>query len=108
MCKQPAIEQTSEQSQATVLVDPTNTNEQQEQQQQHTFTIKDVTSNNTPKSAYALYQNRVLDITSFADRHPGGDIILLAAGKDATILVKTYHPKGVPMKVIEKLTVSYE
>ncbi len=72
----------------------------------HTFTVKDVTSNNTPQSAYALYKNRVLDITSFAKRHPGGDIILLAAGKDATVLVETYHPKGVPMKVIEKLTVS--
>ncbi len=71
------------------------------------FTLQDVTANNTPKSAYALYKNRVLDITSFARRHPGGDIILLAAGKDATVLVETYHPKGVPMKVIEKLTVSY-
>ncbi len=71
----------------------------------HKFTVQDVTSHNSPKSAYTLYQNKVLDITSFAKRHPGGDIILLAAGKDATVLVETYHPKGVPMGVIDKLTV---
>ena len=69
------------------------------------FTIEDVTKNNSPQSAYTLYKNKILDITQFAKRHPGGDIILLAAGKDATVLVETYHPKGVPMAVIDKLTV---
>lgn len=71
----------------------------------HKFTVQDVTSHNSPKSAYTLYHNKVLDITSFAERHPGGDIILLAAGKDATVLVKTYHPNGVPMRIIDKLTI---
>jgi len=69
------------------------------------FTISDVTSNNNHKSAYTLYRNKVLDITKFAKVHPGGDIILLVAGKDATVLVETYHPKGVPMRSINKLTI---
>jgi fatty acid desaturase len=97
MCKQTTISKTQKNSnKATIATNETT---------QHTFTIQDVTSHNTPSSAYALYQNKVLDITKFADRHPGGDIILLAAGKDATVLVETYHPNGVPMKVIDKLTI---
>lgn len=69
------------------------------------LTIQDVISHNTPSSAYTLYKNKVLDITNFAKRHPGGDIILLSAGKDATVLVNTYHPKGIPLKTIDKLTI---
>jgi len=47
----------------------------------------------------------VLDITSFASRHPGGDLILLAAGKDASVLFETYHPRGVPRTLVKKLQI---
>lgn len=47
----------------------------------------------------------VLDITSFASSHPGGDLILLASGKDATVLFNSYHPRGVPPSLIKKLTI---
>lgn len=95
MCKQQQHSSSSSSSDATTI-SKTKT----------IFTIEDVTKNNSPQSAYTLYKNKILDITQFAKRHPGGDIILLAAGKDATVLVETYHPKGVPMAVIDKLTVS--
>ena len=104
MCKEPAANQPQEAQEPTI---PTTTQQTQQTQQQNTFTIQDVTSHNTPKSAYALYQNRVLDITSFATHHPGGDIILLAAGKDATVLIETYHPRGVPKATIQKLTIGH-
>eukprot|EP00804_Cyclotella_cryptica_P002211 CCRYP_018246-RA/>CCRYP_018246-RA protein AED:0.00 eAED:0.00 QI:92/1/1/1/1/1/3/1440/550 len=47
----------------------------------------------------------VLDITKFASVHPGGDLILLSAGKDATVLFETYHPRGVPTMIIKKLQI---
>jgi fatty acid desaturase len=64
-----------------------------------------VRKHNTPSSAWCIVENRVLDITSFAKRHPGGDTILLAAGKDATVLFKTYHPRGVPATLLDKLQI---
>ena len=69
------------------------------------FTGKELRSHNTPASAWAAVNGKVLDITSFAKRHPGGDLILLAAGKDATVLFKTYHPRGVSKALLDKLTV---
>ena len=56
-------------------------------------------------SANGLTRHIVLDITSFASHHPGGDLILLASGKDATILFESYHPRGVPPALIKKLTI---
>ena len=47
----------------------------------------------------------VLDVTRFATVHPGGDLILLGAGKDASVLFETYHPRGVPGALIEKLRI---
>lgn len=70
-----------------------------------TFTSKELRSHNTPASAWAAVHGKVLDITSFAKRHPGGDLILLAAGKDASILFETYHPRGVPPALVKKLTI---
>ncbi|KAL7547684.1 hypothetical protein ACHAWF_010969 [Thalassiosira exigua] len=78
----------------------------------------ELASHNTPRSAWCAIHatdssgrplpgapRRVLDVTSFAARHPGGDLILLAAGRDATALFETYHPRGVPRALVEKLTV---
>ena len=47
----------------------------------------------------------VLDVTKFANVHPGGDLILLGAGKDASVLFETYHPCGVHKALIEKLRI---
>lgn len=60
---------------------------------------------NTPSDAWCTVHEKVIDITKFSERHPGGDIILLAAGKDATVLFHTYHPRGVPSAVLEKLQI---
>lgn len=106
MCKEPSINSSINAEKSSTIA-TTAVEDQGNDSGTHTFTVKDVVTNNTPKSAYTLYKNKVLDITSFAERHPGGDIILLAAGKDATVLVETYHPRGVPMAVIDKLTVGF-
>lgn len=60
---------------------------------------------NAPQNAWAAVHGRVLNISEFAKRHPGGDLILLAAGKDATVLFETYHPRGVPTSLLDKLQV---
>lgn len=70
-----------------------------------TFKTEDVLKHNSPTSAWCSVHGRVLDITEFAKRHPGGDVILLSAGKDATILFETYHPAGVPPAIVDKLQI---
>lgn len=69
------------------------------------FSVAQMQEHNSPSDAWCSVHGRVLDITSFAKRHPGGDLILLAAGKDATVLFETYHPKGVSPAVVDKLQI---
>lgn len=82
-----------------------------------TVSKSELASHNSPSSAwcavhstddsgnYKRGEHVVLDITDFASKHPGGDLILLAAGKDASVLFETYHPRGVPRALVKKLTV---
>ena len=82
-----------------------------------TISKSDLASHNTPASAWCAIHSQdsdggyipgshtVLDITNFASKHPGGDLILLAAGKDASVLFETYHPRGVPSALVKKLTI---
>lgn len=69
------------------------------------ITFAQVKSHNTPHSAWTVVHNQVIDITEFSKRHPGGDIILLSAGRDATVLFHTYHPRGVSKSLLDKLQV---
>ncbi len=61
-----------------------------------------VREHNVPGDAWCAIHDGVYDVSKFAAAHPGGDIILLAAGKDATILYETYHVRGVPDAVLKK------
>jgi len=71
------------------------------------ITRSELKSHNSPTDAWCSVHGTVVDITKFARVHPGGDIILLAAGKDATTLVETYHPRGFPRSTIQKLTIGH-
>lgn len=70
-----------------------------------TISRSDLASHNSPSNAWCAVHGKVLSITEFSKRHPGGDAILLAAGKDATVLFETYHPRGVPEALVKKLQV---
>jgi len=82
-----------------------------------TISKSELAQHNTPASAWCAihaqdsstgkYTNEhvVVDITNFASKHPGGDLILLAAGKDASVLFETYHPRGVPSSLVKKLQI---
>jgi len=79
---------------------------QSKQDKNHrTITLSELKSHNKPSDAWCAVHGDVLDISTFAKRHPGGDLIFLSAGMDATILVETYHPRGVPKSLMEKLKV---
>ena len=45
----------------------------------------------TPSSAWISIKGRVYDVTHFTRVHPGGDIILTAAGGDATQVFAAFH-----------------
>mmetsp|Transcript_31137 Transcript_31137/g.45576 ORF Transcript_31137/g.45576 Transcript_31137/m.45576 type:complete len:549 (+) Transcript_31137:112-1758(+) len=68
-------------------------------------TNDELRSHNAPSDAWCAVHGKVLSITDFAARHPGGDVILLASGRDATVLFETYHPRGVSDKLVEKLQI---
>jgi len=69
------------------------------------ISVAELKSHNTPSSAWTVVNDKVIDISEFSKRHPGGDIILLTAGKDGTVLFRTYHPKGVPQTLLNKLEI---
>ena len=56
------------------------------------FTIEDLRLHNTAKDAWIAINGKVYDMTMYVDYHPGGKIIMNAAGTDGTHLFNRYHP----------------
>lgn len=54
-------------------------------------TWSELTKHNTVEDAWIAIKGRVYDITSFVPLHPGGDILLTAAGQDATDVFAGFH-----------------
>ncbi|KAL1882592.1 hypothetical protein Plec18167_003009 [Paecilomyces lecythidis] len=49
------------------------------------FTTSEVASHNTKKDLYMIIHDKVYDVTSFVDEHPGGEEVLLdVGGQDGT------------------------
>lgn len=49
------------------------------------YTIEEVKKHNLLKDLWIIYNKRVFDLSTYADKHPGGvDELLFVAGKDAT------------------------
>lgn len=49
------------------------------------YTLEDIRSHNTSKNTWLIIHEKVYDITSFLEEHPGGEEVLLEqAGADAT------------------------
>ncbi|KAJ5168807.1 cytochrome b5 [Penicillium canariense] len=44
------------------------------------FTLQEVTTHNTKKDLYMVIHDKVYDVTSFVDEHPGGEEVLLDVG----------------------------
>jgi fatty acid desaturase/predicted heme/steroid binding protein len=60
------------------------------------FSWKDVAQHNKADDAWISVDGNVYDVTAWKASHPGGvDILLIAAGRDCSILFKTYHSDAV-------------
>lgn len=55
------------------------------------LTWDEVTAHASAADAWIVIKNRVYDVTDFAKIHPAGDIILTAAGQDATDVFAAFH-----------------
>lgn len=66
------------------------------------ISLAEVRRHCTPSDCWCAIHGNVLDITTFLSKHPGGDVITLSAGREATVLAETYHPNGIPKSVLEK------
>lgn len=58
------------------------------------YTMEEVRQHKSTASCWIVVEKRVLDITNYVASHPGGDIILDGAGRDATDLFRDVgHPQ---------------
>ncbi|KAL1756152.1 FMN-dependent dehydrogenase-domain-containing protein [Schizophyllum commune] len=57
------------------------------------WTLEEVKKHNTRESCWVIIKNKVYDVTSFLNDHPGGAAIILKyAGRDATAAYEPIHP----------------
>ena len=67
------------------------------------FTLAEVKKHNKKGDAWTLIENKVYNISSWIPKHPGGEIIMQAVGKDATQLFIAHgHPSYVKKTILPK------
>jgi cytochrome b involved in lipid metabolism len=67
------------------------------------FTLDEVKKHNKKGDAWTLIENKVYNISSWISKHPGGEIIMQAVGKDATQLFNSRdHPSYVKKTILPK------
>ena len=67
------------------------------------FTLAEIKKHNKKGDAWTLIENKVYNITSWIPKHPGGEIIMQAVGKDATQLFNSRgHPSYVKKTILPK------
>ena len=66
------------------------------------ITKTEVEAHSTPDSCWTIIHGKVYDITPFLGKHPGGWIINLSGGRDATVMYETYHVNPVSKKLLDK------
>jgi len=64
------------------------------------YTWQEIEKHNHAESAWLVVKGKVYDVTHFS--HPGGDMILLGAGRQSTELFLSHHPQ----KIIDNMEVS--
>ncbi|VDM38854.1 unnamed protein product [Toxocara canis] len=68
--------------------------------------IEEVAKHNTAASIWMIYEDKVLDITNFLDKHPGGDSILLeVAGQDGTSRFRDIRHSKDAVKMIDQYVI---
>ena len=56
------------------------------------YSLAQVQEHNKNEDCWIVLSGLIYDVTDYIKYHPGGDIILEDAGKDATEAFETYHP----------------
>eukprot|EP00762_Andalucia_godoyi_P003062 ANDGO_01013.mRNA.1 Acyl-lipid (8-3)-desaturase len=67
----------------------------------------EVEKHNKPSDAWLVIHGNVYNMTDFVKNHPGGDMIMMGAGRDASALFESHHPLKVTthLENIEKFLV---
>jgi hypothetical protein len=58
--------------------------------------LDEVAKHSTSHDFWTILDGEVFDMSGYVERHPGGQVILTAAGIDATVLINQYHFHTVP------------
>lgn len=71
------------------------------------ITMAEIATHNTRTDCWMSINGVVLDVTTFVDKHPGGDRILEGCGKDATPYFKKVpgHSSGIVKMLLDKLKI---
>ena len=71
--------------------------------QYNNLTLEEVKKHNKKEDAWTIIENKVYNITSWIPKHPGGEIIMQALGKDATqLFITNNHPSYVKKTILPK------
>ena len=71
--------------------------------QYNNLTLEEVKKHNKKEDAWTIIENKVYNITHWIPKHPGGDIIKQALGKDATqLFIANNHPSYVKKTILPK------
>ncbi|OKL56318.1 hypothetical protein UA08_08392 [Talaromyces atroroseus] len=71
-----------------------------------TFTFAEVATHNTKKDLYMIIHDKVYDVASFVDEHPGGEEVLLdVGGQDATEAFEDVGHSDEAREILEGLQV---
>lgn len=60
------------------------------------FTLADVAAHSTAQDCWMVIEGKVYDVTTFIPNHPGGEVIVMGCGKDATTLFNKRPGEGTP------------
>ena len=58
------------------------------------ISLEEVAQHNTEHDCWLIIHRRVYDVTEYIPHHPGGAMIYVKAGGDATQLFDSYHTKA--------------
>jgi len=67
------------------------------------FSVKEISQHNKREDCWLIIEDKVYDVTSFVDKHPGGDILLSYAGMEATDIFDAFHADST-----NKMLINYE
>lgn len=56
------------------------------------YSWDEVSTHNSENDCWSVIKGKVYDVTNWIPKHPGGNLIMNGAGRDATALFISYHP----------------